>query len=328
MRSRVTNRRQYRRSATPFVLFHFVPLLALLTGVTKTALVLLVGLYVLRMLAITCGYHRYFSHRTYKMNRAMQFVVGFIGTTAAQRGPIWWAKYHRDHHKYADTDRDPHTPKDGFWWSHIGWVLSGDFHDCDYRGMEDLTKYPELVFINKHDWIGPWVLGILCTVVGGWSGLVLGFFGSTIGVWHATFSINSLTHLVGRRRYATPDTSRNSFALALVTMGEGWHNNHHHYPRSVRQGFFWWEVDAGYMLLKVMSWLHVVHDMQYPTPASMQARLIRTGQFDVGRFRQHFDRAVHILPEEATHVRELLREAADQAATMASTSTRRSRVQT
>jgi stearoyl-CoA desaturase (delta-9 desaturase) len=279
--SQATTRRYLPRSSIPFALFHFVPLFALVTGVTRTAVALLVVLYVTRMLAISVGYHRYFSHRTFKLSRSAQFLVGFWGTTAVQRGPIWWAKHHRDHHKYADTDRDPHSPMHGFWWSHIGWVLSGEYSRPDFKGVEDLTAYPELVFIDRHDWIGPWSLAVACFLVGGWSGLVVGFFGSTVLVWHATFSINSLTHLVGRRRYATPDTSRNSLVLAVVTMGEGWHNNHHHYPRAARLGFRWWEVDAGYAIVKAMSWLRLASDLNHPTPAALRARLIRDGHVDV-----------------------------------------------
>jgi stearoyl-CoA desaturase (delta-9 desaturase) len=280
------------RSSIPFALFHFVPVLALVTGVSRRAIVLLVVLYVTRMLAISVGYHRYFSHRTYKLSRPAQFLVGFWGTTAVQRGPIWWAKHHRDHHKYADTDRDPHSPMHGFWWSHIGWVLSGEYSRPDFKGVEDLTVYPELVFIDRHDWIGPWTLAVACFLIGGWSGLVIGFFGSTVLVWHATFSINSLTHLVGRRRYATPDTSRNSAVIALFTGGEGWHNNHHYWPASARQGFYWWEFDPTYYALKLLSVVGLVRDLRAPSRNVRELGRIDRGSFDIGMFRAYRAKAL------------------------------------
>ena len=301
-------------TAAPFVLIHLSPLLAFVTGVTVKALLLGLSLYLVRMLAITAGYHRYFSHRTYSMSRPLVFVVGFIGTMAAQRGPLWWAAHHRNHHKYADTDRDPHSPMNGFWWSHVGWILSGRYSHVDYSVVDDLTRYPELVFINRHDWIGPWVLGVSCFLVAGWSGLVVGFLASTIVVWHCTFSINSLSHVLGKRRYATPDTSRNSWWLALFTLGEGWHNNHHHFPRSARQGFYWWELDLGYAFLQVLSWFRVVTDLKVPSPAALTARRVSSGHFDLGRFRQHLAGAVRSVPEHATDLRLLLDEVSEKAA--------------
>jgi stearoyl-CoA desaturase (delta-9 desaturase) len=314
MAPKVESRHRLRGSAAPFIVFHLSPLLAFVTGVTAKALLLGIGLYLLRMLAITAGYHRYFSHRTYSMSRPLVFLVGFVGTMAAQRGPLWWAAHHRNHHKYADTERDPHSPMRGFWWSHVGWILSGKYSHPDYSVVDDLTKYPELVFINRHDWIGPWVLGVSCFLFAGWSGLVVGFLASTIVVWHCTFSINSLSHVVGKRRYATPDTSRNSWWLAVFTLGEGWHNNHHHFPRSVRQGFYWWELDVGYAFLRTLSWFRIVTDLKVPSRAALAARRVSSGHFDLGRFRQHLAGAVRSVPDHATDLRLLLDEVSEKAA--------------
>lgn len=316
MDSTASTRRPFRRSAAPFALFHLVPLLAFMTGVTTRALVLAVVLYVVRVFAITAGYHRYFAHRGYEMSRALQLVVAFVGLTAVQRGPLWWAGHHRAHHKYADTDRDPHSPNRGFWWSHIGWVLSGDYSRTDMSAVEDLARYPELRFLDRHDWIGPWALGVGCTLFAGWSGLVVGFFASTVVLWHATFSVNSLSHIVGRRRYATPDTSRNSWPVALLTLGEGWHNNHHHFPRSARQGFYWWELDVSFLVLRVLGWLHLVRDLKLPTRAAREARQIRAGHFDVGRFREYLAGAARTLPADAADLRRLLEAAGDQATSL------------
>jgi len=259
-----------RRSSIPFIALHFLPLLAFVTGVTWRAVWLALALYLVRMLAITGGYHRYFAHRTYRLARIPQFVLAFIGTTAAQKGPLWWAAHHRAHHKYSDTERDIHSPIRGFWWSHVGWILCDKYNKTDSDAIKDFTKYPELVWLDKHDWIGPWTLAIACYLYAGWSGLVIGFFTSTIVLWHATFCVNSLAHVFGRRAYDTPDTSRNSAIVALITSGEGWHNNHHRYPWAARQGFRWWQVDVTYYVLRLFSFVGIVRDIR-PVPAAVRA---------------------------------------------------------
>ncbi|HEX2382736.1 MAG TPA: acyl-CoA desaturase [Acidimicrobiales bacterium] len=262
------------RTSAPFILCHFLPLFGLFTGFALVDLVLVVVLFEVRMFFITAGYHRYFAHKSFQMNRAMQFVFAFGGLTAAQKGPLWWAAHHRTHHRYTDTDRDPHTPLRGFWWSHIGWILSGEYGATNYEVIEDFARYPELRFLNRHDWIGPWSLAVASFLIGGWSGLFVGFFGSTVLLWHATFTVNSFAHVFGRRRYETDDLSRNSLGVALLTGGEGWHNNHHHYPKSARQGFYWWEIDVTYGVLRLLAWLGLVHDLRQPTAAALDARRV------------------------------------------------------
>jgi len=253
-----------RTSSIPFLALHLVPLLAIFTGVTRTDLIVCAALYLGRMFFITAGYHRYFAHRSYKMARVPQFLMAFGGTTAAQKGPLWWAAHHRDHHRYADTDRDIHSPSKGFWWSHVGWFLSNRFKATNVDGIRDFARYPELRWLDRHDWVGAWALGIATFLVFGWSGLVVGFFASTILLWHGTFLVNSVAHVFGRRRYETDDTSRNSLLVALATGGEGWHNNHHHYPASARQGFFWWEIDPTWYGLRILSWMGVVRGLRTP----------------------------------------------------------------
>ncbi|MCP5045573.1 MAG: acyl-CoA desaturase [bacterium] len=258
-------------TSAPFLMFHFIPFLGIWTGVTVMDWVVCGFLYFSRMFFITAAYHRYFSHRTYRMGRVMQFLMALGGATAAQKGVLWWAYHHRLHHRASDQPGDVHSPRKGFWWSHIGWVLCTKYEETDYEVIKDFAKYGELRWLNKYHLVPPVVLGFLVYVIGGSSMVVIGFFLSTVLVYHGTFSINSFTHIVGRRRYATSDTSRNSMFLALVTMGEGWHNNHHHYQASVRQGFFWWEVDITYYILKLMSWFGLVHDLKYP-PANVLTR--------------------------------------------------------
>jgi stearoyl-CoA desaturase (delta-9 desaturase) len=256
-------------SVVPFVVFHAMPVLVVFTGVTLRAVVLALVTYFVRLTAVTAGYHRYFSHRTYRTGRIRQFLLAFVGLTATQRGPLWWAGNHRAHHRYSDTDRDPHSATRGFWWSHVGWVLSANYANTNHALVRDLARYPELRVLDRHDWIGPWSLAIVCYLIGGWSGLVVGFFVSTIVLWHVTFTINSLAHIWGRRPYATGDTSRNSLMLALLTMGEGWHNNHHHQPACARQGFHWYQIDVTYWLLRVAGALRIVSDIKQPSAAAL-----------------------------------------------------------
>lgn len=252
-------------TSIPFLAFHLVPFLAVFTGVTGRAVLIGVVSYVVRMFCITAGYHRYFAHRAFKTNRAFQFALAFGGVCATQKGPLWWAAHHRRHHRASDTDDDIHSPKHGVFWSHVGWVICPAFGATDEDAIRDFAKYPELRFLNRHDWVGPWSLGIASFLLGGWSGLVIGYFASTVVLWHATFMVNSVAHLVGRRRYATTDTSRNNWFVALATGGEGWHNNHHYYQSSARQGFRWWQIDTTFYVLTVLSWLHIVRDLR-PVP--------------------------------------------------------------
>jgi stearoyl-CoA desaturase (delta-9 desaturase) len=248
----------------PFLLVHVLCFAAIFTGITWTAVVLFFALFGARALFVTGAYHRYFSHRTYKLNRFWQLVFAFMAQSSSQKGVLWWAANHRQHHRASDTEDDPHSPKDGFWWSHVGWILADKYKPTDYNAIKDFARYPELRFLNRHDWIAPWTFGVLAFLIGGWSGLVVGFFWSTVLLWHSTFLVNSGSHVFGRRRYDTDDTSRNSLLIALVTGGEGWHNNHHHYPASARQGFFWWEIDPTWYFLRVCSWLGIVRDLKRP----------------------------------------------------------------
>jgi stearoyl-CoA desaturase (delta-9 desaturase) len=266
----------------PFILIHLAPFAAFITGVTPAAVVLCLVLHCVKMFFITAGYHRYFSHRAFKTSRFMQFVMAFGGGMAAQKGALWWAAHHRQHHAHTDQDGDVHSPKMGFWWSHVGWILCSKYLATDYDAIKDFARYPELRFLNKHHWIPPACLALFCYAVAGWSGLVIGFFASTVLSYHATFCINSVTHIFGQRRYATADTSRNSLLFALVCFGEGWHNNHHHYQASARMGFFWWEIDLSFYVLKLLEALGLVWDLRKVPQSAREAKLIKRGFIDVG----------------------------------------------
>lgn len=290
-------------SAIPFLLVHAAPLAAFFVSVTWRDWVLCGILYALRMFCITAGYHRYFSHRSYKMNRFFQFVMACGGITAVQKGPLWWASHHRLHHRYTDLDGDVHSPRDGIWWSHVGWILSTRFKTTDLGNIADFAKYPELRLVERFQWVGPWLLGTICFLIGGWGALLIGFFFSTVLLWHGTFLVNSMAHLVGKRRYATPDTSRNSLVVALLTGGEGWHNNHHYLPSSVRQGFQWWEVDPTWYALRLLATFHIVHGLKYPPARLLDQARITDGAFDVGMFRSYWERAASLTARRIVHPR-------------------------
>src|SRR5688500_756680 len=254
-------------AAIPFVLVHLTCLAAIWTGVTPGAVITCIALYVVRMFGTTAGYHRYFSHRSFKTSRVFQFVLAFLAQSSAQRGVLWWAAKHRHHHRHSDTDMDVHSPRmRGFLYSHVGWIFDpkhGDEH-TDFDSVPDLTKCPELVWLNRHKYMPAAVLAVACFLLGGWPGLIVGFFWSTVLLYHGTFFINSLAHVHGSQRYVTGDDSRNNWWLAVITLGEGWHNNHHAYQRSTRQGFRWYEFDPTFYALKAMSWLKVVWELGTP----------------------------------------------------------------
>ena len=271
--------------ATPFVAMHLACLAALWVGVSPVALAVAGALYAIRMFAITGFYHRYFAHRTFRAPRVVQFVFAVIGASCVQRGPLWWAAHHRTHHRHTDTALDPHSPRvHGFFWSHVGWFLTRRGFRTDWARIPDLAKFPELRWLDRYDTAIPVLLAVALYAFGallqqvapqlGTSGgqmLVWGFFISTVVLFHATVTINSLAHRYGSRRFQTNDDSRNNLWLALITFGEGWHNNHHFFPGSARQGFRWWEVDVTWYVLKAMSLVGLVRDLK-PVPAWVAAK--------------------------------------------------------
>ncbi len=266
--------------ALPFGLVHLACLAVFWVGWSPAALGIAMAAYAVRMFAITGFYHRYFSHRTFSTSRWAQFIFAVIGNSSLQRGPLWWAAHHRHHHRHADEPADPHSPhQHGFWWSHIFWITSRQHFATDANAVQDLVRFRELRLLNRFDFVVPALLAMSLYGLGsaleiylpqlstnGPQLLVWGFFISTIALFHATCTINSLAHQFGHRRYPTGEHSRNNWLLALITFGEGWHNNHHFCPGACRQGFFWWEFDLTYYGLKVLSWLGIIWDL-HPVPA-------------------------------------------------------------
>jgi stearoyl-CoA desaturase (Delta-9 desaturase) len=262
--------------SSPFFLVHLVAAVGVFwLGWSWTGLMLALGLYAVRMFGVTGAYHRYFSHRTYKTSRAFQLVLALLAMSSVQKGVLWWAAHHRHHHKMSDQPGDTHSVlQDGFWWSHVGWILAPMNHDTDLDKVKDLAKFPELRWLDRYYYVPAIAMAVGLYFAGGMWALYWGFFVSTTLLWHGTFTINSLTHVFGSRRYVTTDNSKNNLWLALITLGEGWHNNHHYYQRATNQGFFWWEIDVTFYVLKVLSWVGLVWDLHLPPPHVRDANRI------------------------------------------------------
>jgi len=270
-------------STLPFILIHLSCVAAFWTGITWQAVAICITLYWLRMFGIGAGYHRYFSHRSYSTGRFLQFILAFLAQSSAQKSVLWWAAKHRHHHLHSDTQQDVHSPRHkGFVYSHLGWVFSRKHDATDLVKVADLASFPELRWLHKLEVMPAAVLAVLCFLIAGWTGLVVGFLWSTVLVYHATFCINSLAHVHGRKRYVTGDDSRNNWLLAFFTLGEGWHNNHHAYQSSARQGFRWWEIDVTFYVLKALSLVGIVWDLRSP-PAEVLRNEQRLGSRVVNR---------------------------------------------
>lgn len=275
----------------PFVGMHLACLGVLWVGVSPVAVGVAVGGYFLRMFAITGFYHRYFSHRTFRTSRFVQFLGGFLGAASTQRGPLWWAAHHRLHHRHSDEPSDPHSPvQNSFLTSHMGWFLTKANFRTRLEQVPDLARYRELRFLDRFDLVAPVIYAVACFALGAvlearapklgttaGQMLVWGFFVSTVALYHGTFTINSLAHRWGGRRYATNDDSRNNWLLSIVTMGEGWHNNHHYFPGTARQGFRWYEFDPTWYILKLLEKLRIVQDVR-----GVPERVVRAGDAGTG----------------------------------------------
>lgn len=260
----------------PFILLHLACISVFWVGFSWFAFYFAVVLYVIRMFAVTGFYHRYFSHRAFRTSRFTQFVMAVLGATAVQRGPLWWASHHRHHHAYSDDHKDSHSPfQHGFMWSHLGWFLASRNFSTQTHRVKELASFIELRMLDRFDVVVPILFGVAIYLLGDWlfaaypefgtNGLQLfiwGFVISTVFLYHGTFTVNSLAHVWGKRRYATKDQSRNNFFIALITLGEGWHNNHHHYPAAASQGFYWWEIDFTYYGLKLLSALGLIWELK------------------------------------------------------------------
>lgn len=258
------------------VAIHIGTVVAIVRGATWKLVALAAAMYFVRMFAVTAVYHRYFSHRSYRTSRGLQFLLALLGTTATQKGPLWWGATHRIHHRYSDTERDVHSPlRRGLWYAHIGWWLGREHEELDLKRIPDFAGFPELRWLDRYHVVGPLGMIALLFLVGGYDAFLWGYVVSTCALMHGTFTINSLAHVFGSRRYATTDTSRNNFWLALITLGEGWHNNHHHYMNSANQGFFWWEIDVSFYILRGMEKLGLIWDLRTAPAHVLKRNLVK-----------------------------------------------------
>ncbi|MBP9114150.1 MAG: acyl-CoA desaturase [Polyangiaceae bacterium] len=264
-------------AAVPFFGLHLLAVVGLFYfGFSWKGFGLAIALYYFRMFGVTGGYHRYFSHKTFETSRVFQFLLAFFAMTSTQKGVLWWASHHRIHHKRSDKPDDVHSRKQhGFIWSHLGWIVSHRHDETEWSEIQDLAKYPELRFINKHHHLPTVLYVIVLYLAGGPFAVFWGFCVSTTLLWHGTFTINSLAHWLGRRRYDTTDESKNSLLLALVALGEGWHNNHHYYPKACNQGFYWWEIDITYYVIRTLEALRIVWNVETPPKAIRDRRMVR-----------------------------------------------------
>ena len=244
----------------------------------------LVGLWAashfIRAIGLTLAFHRYFAHRSFQMNRVARFVWAFIGTAAMQKGPLWWAGHHVNHHRYADRDGDPHSPAiSGFYYAHIGWFLNDTKYDRlppTNPVVRDFSKAPEIAWLEQCFWAPPLMFAVALFLIGGWPYFIWGFATPTMTLAHATFAINTVNHLWGSRRFETHDDSRNNAVTAFFSAGEGWHNNHHRYQRAARNGFYWWEVDITWYVIRAMAAVSLAWNIQeVPTRIYSEASAVK-----------------------------------------------------
>jgi stearoyl-CoA desaturase (Delta-9 desaturase) len=293
--------REFSSRAALTIPIHVFAFGALFTGARAFDWVVLLVLYAGRMFFLTAGYHRYFAHRAFRTSRFVQFLLAWGGCTALQRGPLWWAGHHRRHHRYSDRPLDVHSPKKGLYWSHYGWVLGRRNDATPLEYVRDFGAFPELRWLNTYYFV-PGLLLMASVFAAGWlsggtlttglSALFVGFFLSTVVTYQTTYLVNSSAHIWGTRRFATLDTSRNNFIVALLTHGEGWHNNHHHCPHAANQGFYWWELDLSYVVIVVLEKLHLVWDVRRPTAAQLARHRLGPEQPDYGMLLDAREREV------------------------------------
>lgn len=258
-----------------FILFNLTPLLAIWAGTSLGALIFCIVAYFCLMFGITAGYHRYFAHRSYNTSRIFQFILALLGTLSLQKGVLHWAANHRDHHRYSDKPDDLHSPvQKGFFWAHMGWIMSDKYIETRWHRIKDFARYPELVWLNNY-WAIPFIVwAVMIFLLFGFQYVVWGCFIATVLGWHMTFCVNSLLHVWGKKVYPTGDESRNNYWLAIPTMGEAFHSNHHYYPASARQGFLWYQFDISYYLLCLLSRLGIIWDVKTPPKKVLDAALV------------------------------------------------------
>jgi stearoyl-CoA desaturase (delta-9 desaturase) len=261
----------------PLVLVHLGCGLVVLVGWSSVAIAAFLITSTLQIFGITVGYHRLLAHHSFKTSPPFQFMLALFGVLAGQNGPLWWVGHHRHHHRHSDRDQDVHSPRRGFFWSHMGWLFSPRCVPVRHELVRDLARRPELQLLQRYYYICNLGYALMMYAVGEtWcyfnpvsavSGVQLVIWGSmisTVFVYHSIWSANSFCHRYGTRRFATPDQSRNNILVSLVTFGDGWHHNHHFCPYSARHGFRWWEIDLNFAILRLLACVGIVWDLKLP----------------------------------------------------------------
>ena len=246
-------------------LFHILAVVSLFFFNWQNLAAAIVLLWVAGSVGIGLGYHRLLTHRGFKAPKWLERVLALCGTLALQSGPIAWVTTHRLHHAFTETDQDPHSPRAGSYWAHIGWIFRGTAQNHSEatirRYSPDLLRDPVLCFLEKYYYLTPIVAGFGLFAIGGWSMVLWGIFLRTLVGWHSTWLVNSATHLWGTRRFEIRDDSRNNGWIAAITFGEGWHNNHHAYPRSARHGLTWREFDINWIQIRLLEKMGLIKDV-------------------------------------------------------------------
>jgi len=268
-----------------FLVFHLACLLAIFTGVSTAAGVTALVLYTVRALGVTAGYHRYFAHRSFRTGRVFQFILAFFGSLSVQGGVLWWVSHHREHHKHTETGKDIHSPTmHGMWRAHMGWMMHEDCLRTSQANIKDFARFPELKWLQRNyaaliagQALAIFLFGVVLNYLfpslgtSGLQMLVWGFFISTVLLWHSTFMVNSVCHRWGGRPYEAGDDSTNNLIVGILTMGEGWHNNHHKFAYSARHGLRWYQIDVTWYLLRLLAMLGVVSDLKLPRERDLAA---------------------------------------------------------
>ncbi len=260
------------------VVFHLGAIAALFMFSWKALFIALVVYWVAGSLGIGMGYHRLLTHRGYKCPKWLEYFLTVCATLSLEGGPVFWVATHRVHHQLTDKPGDPHSPRDGGFWAHMGWIITGKtFHNKStdlLAYVPDLRKDKFHLWISEYHWVPITTLGVLLLVLGGWSVMMWAIFLRTVVLLHSTWFVNSGTHMWGSTRFATDDDSRNLWWVAYLTFGEGWHNNHHAHPQSARHGLAWYEVDMNWYGIKTLQWLGLIWDVKLPKLGSSRIKEI------------------------------------------------------
>lgn len=261
----------------PLILLHLACALVFAVGASKVAVAAFLITTTAQIFGITTGFHRLLAHQAFKTSRVFRFLLAGLGVLAGQNGPLWWVSHHRQHHGHADADGDTHSPRGSFFWGHMGWLFSPRCIPYRHELVRDLDRLPEMRWLERHSYVVTLGYAFAMFLLGeawgrldpeaGTSGAQLVLWGSvlsTVFCYHAIWSANSVGHRFGTRRFPTHDNSRNNLLVSLVTLGDGWHHNHHFCPWSARHGFRWWEIDVNYAVLRLLAWAGVVWDLRLP----------------------------------------------------------------